>query len=524
MPGLAQIEQRAPGDHLPAMVDERAQHVLQGHQARAAPFQSHQVDAEHALHGGELVEIVENDLRHLAAPQLDDDAHAVLVGFIAQFADAGQLLVLHQLGDLLLEPGLVDLIGQLGDHDALLVGFLIGLYGGPGPHVDAAAAGAVSLADAAGAVDDAGGGKVWAGDVFKQLLDAQGLVLQQRQAGGDHLHQVVRRDIRGHAHRDAAGAVDQQIGQAGGQHHRLLLRAVVVGGVIDGLLVYVLQELMGDPGHAHLGVAHGGRGVAIDRAEIALAIHQHVAQGEVLGHAHDGVVHGGIPVGVVFADDIAHHPGGLLVGLVVVIAHLVHGEQDAPVDGLETVSHIWQGPAHDDAHGVIHVGLAHFVLDVDRRDDAGDLFGHDFLVFLLNQKDKKRGKRRGKTACFRSRIHGADFTTGRRRGKQKKLAKWGFFARNSAVVGGGPIRGPMVVVKHGVATAKIGFGPAVLAPSDGAAPAPLPPPRPASPPGSSYAFCIAASNGPASLPMRARFCYNSLSQVAKQAEPKNSAQ
>ena len=44
----------------------------------------------------------------------------------------------------------------------------------------------------------------------------------------DDLAQVVRRDVGGHAHRDADGAVDEQVGQLGGQHRRLHPGAVVV--------------------------------------------------------------------------------------------------------------------------------------------------------------------------------------------------------------------------------------------------------------------------------------------------------
>jgi hypothetical protein len=41
-------------------------------------------------------------------------------------------------------------------------------------------------------------------------------VAQQVQAGVDHLVEVVRRDVGGHAHRDAGRAVDQQVGQRAG--------------------------------------------------------------------------------------------------------------------------------------------------------------------------------------------------------------------------------------------------------------------------------------------------------------------
>ena len=71
--------------------------------------------------------------------ELDDDAHAVPVRFVAQVGDAFDALVLDQLGDGLDELGLVDLVGDLVDDDALPP--LLLLHDGLGPHLDLAAAG-----------------------------------------------------------------------------------------------------------------------------------------------------------------------------------------------------------------------------------------------------------------------------------------------------------------------------------------------------------------------------------------------
>ena len=132
--------------------------------------------------------------------------------------------------------------------------------------------------------------------------------------------QVVGRDVGGHAHGDARGAVDQEVGEAAGQHQGLLQGAVVVGDEVDRFLVQVLEEFVGQTGQAHLGVTHGRRGVAVDGAEVALAVHQGVAQGEVLGHAHHGVVDRGVAVGVILADDVADDAGALAVGPVAVVS------------------------------------------------------------------------------------------------------------------------------------------------------------------------------------------------------------
>ena len=200
-------------------------------------------------------------------------------------------------------------------------------------------------------------------------------VLQQVQAGVDHLVQVVRRDVRRHAHRDAGRAVDQQVRHARRQHQRLLLRAVVVGAEIDGVLVDVGQHLVRDLRQADFGVAHRRGVVAIDRAEVALAVDQHVAQGEVLRHAHDGVVHRRVAVRVVLADHVADDARALLVGPVPVVVQLVHREQHAPMHRLQAVARVGQRAADDHAHRVVEVRPPHLLFEADGQGFFGEL-GH----------------------------------------------------------------------------------------------------------------------------------------------------
>jgi hypothetical protein len=163
----------------------------------------------------------------------------------------------------------------------------------------------------------------------------------------------------------------QQVRDPGRQHFGDLLGAVVVRHIVNGFLVQVRQQLVGNLLHADLGVAHGSGGVAVDGAEVALPVHQHIAQGEGLGHADDGVVDRGIAVRVIFTDDVADDTGRLLVGLVPVVAELVHGEKHAPVHGLEAVADVRQGASDNDAHGVVHVGLLELVFDTYREDFLG---------------------------------------------------------------------------------------------------------------------------------------------------------
>src|SRR5690606_20062011 len=141
--------------------------------------------------------------------------------------------------DLLDQPRLVHLVGQLGDDDGLAAGLVIDLDLGAGADAHAATAGVVGGVDAGGAVDDAGGGEIGARDVLHQVADAGVRVVDQGNQRVHHLAEVVRRDVGGHADGDAGRAVDQQVREPGRQDRRLQLLLVVVGLEIDRFLVDV---------------------------------------------------------------------------------------------------------------------------------------------------------------------------------------------------------------------------------------------------------------------------------------------
>ena len=139
--------------------------------------------------------------------------------------------------------------------------------------------------------------------------------------------------------------------------------AVVVGLEIDGVLVDIVEQRLRDLGQAGFGVPHGGRRIAVDRAEIALAVDQRHAHGEILRHAHHRVIDRLVAVRMVFTDDVADDARRLVVRLVPLEAVLVHRVEDAAMHGLQPVARIRQRPRHDHAHGVIEIGAFHLVED-----------------------------------------------------------------------------------------------------------------------------------------------------------------
>ena len=364
--GLLQVEARTPDDDLAAVIEEILEHLLEVQELRPVVDHGHHVDAETRLQGRVLEELIDDDVGEHALLQVHDDADALHVRLVAQVRDALDLALVDEQGDLLHQGGLVQGVGDLPDHDGFEVPFsLLDLDAGADAH--GAAARVVGLADAGPAVEQGGRGEVRGLDVAHEFVDGGLRVVQQVQGAVHHLAQVVGRDVGGHAHGDARGAVDEQVGHLGRQDRGLLQGVVVVGAELHRVLLDVGQEGAGQPRHARFGVTHGRRGVAVDGAEVALPVDQGVAHVEVLGHAHQGVVHGQVAVGMEFADDVTDHAGGLLVGPVVRVAQLVHGEEDSPVHGLEAVAHVRDGPADDDAQRIFQVGFLQFFLDADVR-------------------------------------------------------------------------------------------------------------------------------------------------------------
>ena len=193
-------------------------------------------------------------------------------------------------------------------------------------------------------------------------------MLDQVERGVAELGGVVRRDRGRHADGDAGGAVGEQVGEGAGQDDRLVVLVVVGGAEIDGVLVDPLQQERGDLGQARLGVAVGGGVVAVDRAEIALAVDQLIALREILGEAHHGVVDRLVAVGVELADHLADDGGAFLVGVGGIELEQPHRMQDAPLHRLQPVARVGQRAVHDRRQGIGEVALLQRRLQADVLD------------------------------------------------------------------------------------------------------------------------------------------------------------
>ena len=207
-------------------VDPVADELVDRQRARHAVDQGQHVGAEVGLQLGVLEQVVEHDAGDGVALEHDDEALAGAVGgVVADVGDALHPAGVGELGDLQREVVGVDHVGQLGDHQAgAALGVLVDLD--DRALGDRAATGAVGLLDALGADDQRAVGEVGALDpldqrVLQLLAGGVGVLQRPARALGD-LAQVVRRDVGGHADRDAGRAVDQQVREPRGQDRRLL--------------------------------------------------------------------------------------------------------------------------------------------------------------------------------------------------------------------------------------------------------------------------------------------------------------
>ena len=217
---------------------------------------------------------------------------------------------------------------------------------------------------------DAAGGQVRPGHEIHELVGGGVGKLDQMQRRVAQFAGIVRRNVGGHADGDARGAVGEQVGEIAGEHRRLLLAAVVIGAEVDGVLVDAVEELRRDLGQARLGVAVGSRVIAVDIAEIALAVDQRIADGEVLREARQSIVNRLVAVGVEVAHGVADDLGAFAKLALRLEAELAHGVEHATVHGLQAVAHVGERPVHDGGERVSEVALFQSLAQVYGLDRA----------------------------------------------------------------------------------------------------------------------------------------------------------
>ena len=189
------------------------------------------------------------------------------------------------------------------------------------------------------------------------------------------------RNIGSHADRDALAAVDQQVRKAAGQDVGFLFGLIKVGVPIDGILVNIRQHLAGHFGHAGLSITVSSRGVTVHGTEVTLAIDQRVTQAEILGQTDHSVVDGGVAVGMVGTQHSTNGIGGFAVGMLWIIAALVHRVQDTAMHGFQAIAHIRQCARNDNRHRVVQKGRLYLLFYIAHNDLGAGPRHHDDIFF-----------------------------------------------------------------------------------------------------------------------------------------------
>ena len=133
--------------------------------------------------------------------------------------------------------------------------------------------------------------------------------------------------------------------------------AVVIGAELDAVLVDAIEQQPRDVGHARFGVAVGGGIIAVDIAEIALAVDQRIARGEILRQAHHGVVDRLVAMRMERAHHVADDLGGFLERRAGVEPQQAHAVEDAPVHRLQPVAGVRQRAMHDGRERIGEIAL-----------------------------------------------------------------------------------------------------------------------------------------------------------------------
>src|ERR1700730_2884524 len=176
----------------------------------------------------------------------------------------------------------------------------------------------------------------------------------------------MRRDGRCHANRDALRAVSKQVRKRGWQDNWLFLVARIIFAKLDRVLVDAFKQEPGDIGHPRFCVAIGGGAVAVDIAEIALAVDKRIARGKILGEADESVIDRLIAMRVERAHHVADDFRAFLEGGARIETQNMHAIEDSPVHGFEPIAGVGQGAAHDRREGIRQVALFERVAQIDR--------------------------------------------------------------------------------------------------------------------------------------------------------------
>ena len=207
----------------------------------------------------------------------------------------------------------------------------------------------------------------------------------------------MRRDRGRHADRDALRSVGEQIREGGRQNHRLLRNAVVVRPEIDGIFVDAVEQKPRDFRKPRFGIAVGCGIIAVDIAEIALAVDQRIARGKILRQPNQCIVNRLVAVRMEIAHHVADDFRRLLEGRAWIEPQEPHAVENAAVHRFEPIARVGQRPVHDGRQRIGEVALLERLAQRDFGNPAR-FRGNHFLVHGEEALARLTGRNKGRTA------------------------------------------------------------------------------------------------------------------------------
>ncbi len=178
----------------------------------------------------------------------------------------------------------------------------------------------------------------------------------------------MRRHVGRHTDGDTGAAVDEQVRKCGREYCWLGARFVVVRDKIDSIFVHVIHQRGTEVRHARFGITHGGRWIAFDGTEIALAIDQSFAHRPGLGHVDERRVNDRFTVRMVVTAGVTANLRAFTMLPVREQGEIVHRVENAALRRFQTIARIGQRAGNDDGHRVVEERVLDFVRDVDFLD------------------------------------------------------------------------------------------------------------------------------------------------------------
>ena len=137
-------------------------------------------------------------------------------------------------------------------------------------------------------------------DSRHQLRNFHIWVINQHNKAVNNLAQIVRRNISSHTYCDTGTAINQQGRDLRRKYTGLFQGFIIVRYKINCILFDILEHRLSNFSHTYLGITHCCRTVAVNAAEVTVAVYHQIAGREILRQAHDCIIYRTITMRMIF--------------------------------------------------------------------------------------------------------------------------------------------------------------------------------------------------------------------------------